>query len=55
MGELHLEVACSQLESKYKLAIYSGPMQVAYKESPSVVAEFDETMSLRMGGNPYVR
>lgn len=33
MGELHLEIIKQRLLGEYKLDVYMGPLQVAYKET----------------------
>lgn len=36
MGELHLEIILSRLKTQYNLDCSTGPMQVAYRERPTV-------------------
>lgn len=50
MGELHLEIVCSRLESQYKVECSTGPMQVAYRERPTVPCEGAHTLDRLMGG-----
>ncbi|OWA51330.1 Ribosome-releasing factor 2, mitochondrial [Hypsibius exemplaris] len=44
MGELHLEVLKERLRQEFKLDVYMGPLQVAYKEAPTVQADFSHTL-----------
>ena len=35
MGELHIEVVADRLKKEFKLDVYVGPIQVAYREQPT--------------------
>ena len=39
-GELHLEVVRARLKDQFGLEAYMGPLQVAYKEAPTITTDY---------------
>ncbi|XP_061173886.1 ribosome-releasing factor 2, mitochondrial-like [Saccostrea echinata] len=50
MGELHLEVVKHRLLSEYKIDVYMGPLQIAYKETIDDPVTHTETLDSVIGG-----
>lgn len=46
MGELHLDIIKQRLLGEYKLDVYMGPLQVAYKETIDNEIEMEETLEV---------
>ncbi|VDI63277.1 elongation factor G [Mytilus galloprovincialis] len=44
MGELHLDIIRQRLLTEYKLDVYMGPLQVAYRETCEGESSWEETM-----------
>jgi elongation factor G len=51
MGELHLDVYVERMRREYKAEVDTGAPEVAYRESISVVSEFDYTHRKQTGGS----
>jgi len=50
MGELHLEIITDRLKREYNLPVNLGKPMVAYKETPTEVAEVHEVFKKQTGG-----
>ncbi|GAV09441.1 hypothetical protein RvY_18987 [Ramazzottius varieornatus] len=53
MGELHLEVVRGRLKDQFGLETYMGPLQVAYKEAPTVAADHVQQASRDVQGTTH--
>ena len=50
MGELHLEIYLRRMADEFGLQVRTGPPGVAYRETPSVRAQFDYLLKKQDGG-----
>ena len=45
MGELHLEIIKERIKKEYGLDVYFGPLEIAYKEAPTI--EIKESLNIQ--------
>lgn len=49
MGELHIEIIKERIKTEYKIDVDLGPLQIAYKETPSQTIKDTHTVEHKIG------
>lgn len=53
MGELHLEIIKDRLKKNYKIDVYLGPLQIAYREAPLECAKTEHYYENKIGNTKH--